>query len=251
MSVRWGKYIPDASSIAGALKSGFDWFQLPLGFIMEMNDEQFDRFAAKAIKNNTSFDVCDLNLPDDVIITQKGFNVYVWMEYLKKAIIRMAKLGCRAVVWSNGQARMLPEESDIMGAKEQVAQFLFLLSELSAQYAIRVLVEPLSSNYTNFLNTIEETAAFIKMITVENIGISISDNELSPDSLNTENLFKYKNLIQLIRLNKNITNEYNSELLLSLRISNYSSAIVLPENSGKNELAYCRRIWESASADVL
>jgi hypothetical protein len=89
-------------------------------------------------------------LPAEVRVTQRGFNLYVWMEHMKKALQRLAGLGCRQLVWSNGRARILPDEGELPILKEQALQFLFLLCELAGNFDMTVLVEPLRPRRTNF-----------------------------------------------------------------------------------------------------
>lgn len=88
-------------------------------------------------------------LPADVRVTQKGFNIYVWMEHLKAAVHRMAELGCRKLVWSDGRARVLPVEGATAGFKEQVLQFLYMLCGVAANFDMTVLIEPLGPRRTN------------------------------------------------------------------------------------------------------
>ena len=244
MNVRWGITASSVLNLAGVAENGFDWFNLPLSLLMEMNDEQFIKFVNNAKKNGFGFDICTLDLPQDVVITQKGFNVYVWMEYLKKAIERLTELGCRGIVWSNGQARILPEEGDVMGAKEQVAQFLFLLCELTSQHGINILVEPLGPEYTNFLNTLEETSDFLGLIAMDNIFISLSARKSPLESFEVEELEKYKDSIQLIKLNgdHSIEARGNEQILNNLSMSSCTPSLLLPEGADHSFLVDCKKI---------
>ena len=97
-------------------------------------------------------------------MTENGFNLYVWTEYLKKAVHRLSELGCQKLVWNNGRARVLPMEGDTSEMKGQILQFIHMLCDLSGNYDITILIEPLGTRRTNYLNSMEEIKDFLPLI---------------------------------------------------------------------------------------
>lgn len=127
MSVRWSKLANDPASIMKAASDGFNCVELTVDQVANISDEQFVLKKNLLLQYDLIPEVCSSILPADVSVTEKGFNLYVWMEYLKKAIRRLSELGCKKLVWSNGRARVLPLEGDTGEMKEQVQQFLHML----------------------------------------------------------------------------------------------------------------------------
>ncbi|TFG64413.1 MAG: hypothetical protein E4H36_03085 [Spirochaetales bacterium] len=255
MSIRWGKKVTKVSQLDEAVSAGFDWVQLPLALITEAADKEFPQRKKQLLRSGIKFDVCSVDLPQDVRVTQKGFNTYIWLEYLKKAIQRITDLGCRTLSWSDGRARLLPVEGDIMGAKEQVLQFLFMLGEIAVNYGITILVEPLSPLRTNFLNSMEEIEEFLEPLGKENIMSMISTRELPEDFFSKEKLDRYKTLISLIRFEKphvlegtrrcpEKTDGYDYSVFVNaLHGINYNGPVLLSEDAGKDGLMYCKALW--------
>ena len=102
MAVRWGKIVTDSDQADRAAAEGFDFVQ-PVGELLAgWGDEEFRRQRARIAEGAAAFEVCAVPLPSKVRVTQKGFNLYVWAEHLKRVFPGIAGLGCRKLVWSDG-----------------------------------------------------------------------------------------------------------------------------------------------------
>ena len=246
MGLQWGRVATDLSQVDQAAADGFDFVQ-PTGDFAGGLTEQ----AAAGLP----FRVCALPLPSDVRVTQRGFNLYVWTEHLNRALRRLAGLGCRKLAWSDGRARVLPEEGERAGLKEQVLQFLFMLCELAAGFDMKVLVEPLGPRRTNFLNSMEEVREFLPRVRKENLSSLVSLRELAPLGLAPADLARYRALIDHVQLENprqahgartcprpNDGYDYGP-FLQALKAMGYSGGICLPEDADAEGLAYCRGLW--------
>jgi sugar phosphate isomerase/epimerase len=223
--------------------------------ILNLSKEQVRQHKAHINSGGMSFQVGAVPLPADVRVTQKGFNIYVWMEHLKVAVHHMAELGCRKLVWSDGRARLLPVEGATAEYKEQVLQFLYMLTGVAANFDMSVLVEPLGPRRTNFLNTMKETQDFLSRLGMENISALISLRELEPIGLSLSNLAGYKQLIDHVQMDnprsydgaricprQNDGCEY-AAFVQALKAAGYSAGISLPEDADAGGLEYCRGLW--------
>ena len=120
MSVRWSKTSNDPTSIMEAASDGFSCVELTVDYVMNISDEQFILQKNLFSQYNLIPEVCDSILPSDVLVTENGFNLYVWTEYLKKVVHRLSELGCQKLVWNNGRARVLTLEGDTSEMKGQI-----------------------------------------------------------------------------------------------------------------------------------
>jgi hypothetical protein len=125
--VQWGRMVTDLAQADRAAADGFDFAQAAPELVANLDDHEVARQRSRLGSGGLPFTVCGVPLPAGVQVTQQGFNVYVWTEHVKHALHRMADLGCRKIVWSDGRSRLLPVEGDGAGPKEQVLQFLFML----------------------------------------------------------------------------------------------------------------------------
>lgn len=254
MNISWGKMIADLSEVPAASAAGFRHVQMPVDVIMNLSDDNFIRQQEILLRHNITPEVCSSPLPDDVQVTEMGFNIYVWTEYLKKALRRLTKLGCKKLAWSNGRTRVLPLEGDIVGAKEQVLQFLYLLCDVADEHEITVLVEPLSPMRTNFLNTLDEMRDFLDRVGKPNLFSMISMRDLSEIGLNIEVFSSYSELIKHIQLEnpseqkgKRISPKPDDGInyypfLNRLKQIGYDGMICLPQDADMRSLEYCRKI---------
>ncbi len=250
MSIRWSKMANDSASIVKAASDGFNCIELTVDHVMGMNDDQFLLEKNLFLQYKIVPEVCSSIIPSDVWVTEKGFNLYVWTEYMKKAIVRLSEIGCKKVVWSNGRSRVLPEEGDISESKAQVRQFLHMLCGIAEKYDITVLIEPLSPRKTNFLNTMGEIGKFLPLIPENNLSSLISLRELEEIGFTTDKFSSYSDLISYVyvenpaqisgkRLAPTSVDAYDYSVFMSaLKEINYEGIISLPEDADANTLKF-------------
>ena len=99
--VKWGRAIHDLSSVELVAQQGYDSAELTVDQLMDMDGPQFQIEVPRLLGSGLSFEVFSAPLPSGVRVTEQGFNIYVWTEYLKRALDRVAALGGRRVVWSD------------------------------------------------------------------------------------------------------------------------------------------------------
>ncbi len=255
MRVQWGKMVRELAAVHRAAADGFDFVQPVNDLVANLSDQEVLQQKARMKDEGVPLRVCAVPLPANVRVTQRGFNIYVWTEHLKKALHRVAGLGCRKLVWNDGRARVLPVEGEIAALKEQVLQFLYMLCEVAANLDMTVLVEPLGLRRTNFLNTMKETGEFLHRVQKENLSSLISLRELDQIGLSLQDLPKHRQLIAHVHMD-NPTFSGGARVcprpedgydyrpfVQALRMMGYSGDISLPEDADAAGLAYCRRLW--------
>jgi sugar phosphate isomerase/epimerase len=255
MGVQWGRMLTDLAQLDRIAADGFQFAQPSRDLVGSLGEERFLRLKAAVAERGLPFLVCAVPLPDDVRVTQRGFNLYVWTEHLKSAVQRLAQLGCRELSWSHGRARVLPVEGELAVLKEQALQFLFLLCEVAGSFGISVMVEPLGPRRTNFLNSLQEVADFLPRVRKDNLLSLISLRELEPIGLSPADIGKYQALIAHVQLENPRAAEgprvcprpddgcdYHP-FLQALKDMGYTGGICLPEDADAAGLAYCRGLW--------
>ena len=173
-TLRWGKAIAEVSATKQAADTGFNYVAITMEYIMGSDDRQFTLQKKLFGQYQLIPEVCLSVLPAGVVITAPGFNFYYWLDYLKRALQRLANIGCHTLLWRDGAARSLPLEGDETAAKEQCLQFIYMLCRLCEEHGIAVMVEPLSTAATNHLNTVNEVEDFIAQINKSNLHLAIS-----------------------------------------------------------------------------
>lgn len=150
------------SDLEAIERAGYDCAELQVREIVELSEDEF-RAAVKKVKSlDITCEVFDNPIPLDVRIPVPEFDLKYWTEYLKKGAYRTAELGARYYVFGNGRSRSLPMEGDINSAYNKLMDFLNILCDVTAEYNITVLLEPLAPSLSNFINSIPEAVEFIE-----------------------------------------------------------------------------------------
>ena len=255
MGVQWGRVAADLSQADRAAADGFDFVHAAPDLVSGLDDGEVVRQQGRLRDGGLPFTVCDVPLPAGVRVTERGFNLYVWTEHVKRALHRMADLGCRKIAWSDGRARVLPVEGEVAGPKEQALQFLFMLCEAAGSFGMTVLVEPLGPRRTNFLNSMSEIGAFLPQVGKDNLSSMVSLRELEAIGLTPVQLPFHRQLIGHVQIENpgpvggerhcprpNDGHDYRP-FLKALKGLGYADTITLPADADAAGLAYCRRLW--------
>ena len=93
--------------------------------------------------------------------------------YAVKAFSRARELGVKISVIGSGSARAIPAVMDPQTAKKQFMEILKLIGDIASMYGVRLCLEPLRREETNFINTYAESHAFAKSLNDKNIATMI------------------------------------------------------------------------------
>lgn len=152
-------YIKDLDDIA---RAGYDCAELHIREIMGFDEGGF-RSALGTLKScGIPAEVYDNPIPLDSRVSDPSFDLAYYRDFLRKASDRCAEMGARYFVFGNGKARSLPTEGDIAGAAEKFDEFFTMLLDITAEYNITVLIEPLGRKLSNIVNSLPEAVGFIK-----------------------------------------------------------------------------------------
>ena len=251
MSIGWAKRISTEDKIALAKAQGFEAVEPALSAIMELDNAGSVSFHEKLEDAGLSCGVFESILPADVRVTERGFNIYSWSEYLKQALARASMLGCKTLVWGDGNARILPIEGETSILKEHFNQFLFMLCDLAGQHGIGVCLEPLGSRRTNFLNSLHEVAGTIDSIGKPNLAIALSSADVVEIGIPDEELIQYGSHIIHAQVEKprgqaDASFDY-LPFFTSLEKISYRGMIALPGSADGESLKQCKESWEKAA----
>ncbi len=173
MNFQWSKSLTDPADIENCAKDGFDQIELSAVTLEQLKVTEISELKSRIAGTGLKNDVCTAILPGEVRVTEQGFNIYAWTEYLKKLFEKTSAAGCRYALWNNPRARILPMEGEIGTFREQALQFLFVLSETGEEFGTDILIEPLPEEWTNYINTFDEAREVINRIGRSNISVSL------------------------------------------------------------------------------
>jgi sugar phosphate isomerase/epimerase len=258
MSIQWAKRVRTIAELASARDAGFDGALLPVAAVMEWDDDESFAHERKNLSaQGLSLTVFEAPLPKGVRVTEPGFNIYSWTEYLKTALRRCSQVGCKMITWGDGRARVLPFEGEIGTHKENFNQFVFMLCDIAERFGITVCIEPLGAKRTNYLNTPKEMVDFFSLIGKSNLAMAIGPRDLVEMGLGPEALSTFKDSIAHIILEHPLTADTSvpplpsdgydyAPFFASLGKLNYEGTASLPHDADTESLDYCRKLLSQA-----
>jgi sugar phosphate isomerase/epimerase len=195
--------IKDIDDIA---RAGYDCAELQIREIMELSEDEYKEALKKVRNSGITCEVFDNPIPLTVSITSPDFDMNYWTEYLKKGAHRTAEMGARYYVFGNGKSRSLPTEGDVKGAYEKLMTFLNILCDITAEYNITVLLEPLANSISNFINTIPEAVEFIEKFGRYNLKTMCDFRYLPAMNRDVEDIANYEKYIKHIHVDNPLSN---------------------------------------------
>lgn len=255
MSIRWAKRILAADAAELAKEQGFSLVQMPLYQLADMSNDQFADLRNTVCALGLSCESFESPLPPGMKVTERGFNIYSWIEFMKKALDRASDMGCRTLVWGDAKARILPIEGETSILKEHFNQFLFMLCDIAGQHGITVCLEPFGPRRTNFLNSLKEVSETIDSIGRSNLAIAVSLTDILETGASLDELKSFQERIahihlenpegQKVLLPPTPSDSYDySVFFAALKDIGYRNIIALPPASDEHTLSFCRRWWE-------
>jgi len=155
--------LENAAVIAAA---GFDYIELhvQLNLRPEEPDEVFASELKKILASPLPCAAANCFIPNHLKITGPAADAAALEQYVAVACARAEQVGIETIVLGSGGARRIPDGCDREQALNQLAAFAWMAGEYAGRHAITVCLEPLNREECNVLNTVAETAEFVRMI---------------------------------------------------------------------------------------
>ena len=144
------------------LEGAADYCELPVVRALMGSDEAFERLAARLGASPLPARACNVFLPAALRVVGAEVDADALSGYVATALARMERLGAAVLVVGSGAARAVPDGFDRDRALEQFAGFLRGVAVRATGHGVTVVLEPLRPQETNLLNTVAESAAFLR-----------------------------------------------------------------------------------------
>jgi len=139
-----------------------DYCELPVARALMQSDAAFEALAARLEDSPVPARACNVFLPAHLKVVGPAIDGAALRAYVEAALDRMRRIGARVLVVGSAGARDVPEGFDRERALDQFAGFLRDVAERGAGRGVTVVLEPLRPQETNLLNTVAESASFLR-----------------------------------------------------------------------------------------
>lgn len=111
-------------------------------------------------------------------------------EYASKALLRANKFGASICVIGSGAARNIPNGISREFAEKRFCDAVSICADIANTYGIKIAIEPLNRNETNYINTVKEASYVAKNCGKENAGALIDFFHFFMENENEEEIVK-------------------------------------------------------------
>ena len=138
--------------------AGYDYLEATFNVINGMDDATFKEFEETLKEYDIKAETYNgyFHKSMDIHVVGENVNFSQLKDYTEVGMERAAALGGEIVVVGSGKSRMIPEGFSREKAMEQNAEFLRFCGDTAAKYGIKIVIEPLNRDETNFINTVQE-----------------------------------------------------------------------------------------------
>jgi D-psicose/D-tagatose/L-ribulose 3-epimerase len=153
--------------------AGFDYMEVRTTEVAALSDADYTRVAAKLRQVGLPVLSANLFLPADLKVTGPNVDKPRQMEYVRRALDRVSRLGVRLVVFGSGGARQVPEGFSRQEAFQQLVDFGKRIAPEARSRNITIAIEPLRRQETNIINNTTEALAWVNAVNDPNIQMII------------------------------------------------------------------------------
>lgn len=150
---------------------GYDCYEPAFSGIAEMDEKEFASFRRETEKYGIPCLSCNGMLPG----TLSPFREQDYGEmkaFLERGMERMSALGGEVAVLGSGTSRNIPEGYDRELARRQFVDLVKMCADLAQKRNIRIAIEPLARQETNFIHTLEDGVGICQDAGRENVGVT-------------------------------------------------------------------------------
>lgn len=152
---------------------GYDYIELPLGEMMELDGETFQNIKARVKESGLRCEVCNNFFPAKVRLTGPDVDRDQVRAYYQAALERAAQLGVSVIVFGSAGAKRVPEGFSHQQAFQQVVDITRELAPIAAEKEITIAIEPVRMPDCNIINTFEEGVQLAKCVSQPNVKVLI------------------------------------------------------------------------------
>lgn len=186
-------------------EAGFDYVELPIAQIMELDDASFQAMVLDTLKRASIPCLrCNNMFSTGYRLTGPNANHPAALVYAKAALDRMARMDVRQVVFGSSGARNYPAGFPKEKAMEQLHQLLPLLGDLARKRNIELVIEPLNRGESNLINSVTEALALAQAVAHSHVKVLADSYHMSlekepfEDILNVGGMLGHVHLARLL-----------------------------------------------------
>ena len=144
---------------------GYDFVEFGVGLtVPEDTEEEFGKFKQAIAGSSLVPEAFNSFIPGTISLVGPEVDKARIRRYVETAARRVAEVGGQLIVFGSGAARNIPEGFSRSQAEDQILDFLQISADAAAANGIRIAIEPLSCEDTNFVTSVEEGIQWVEKL---------------------------------------------------------------------------------------
>lgn len=150
-----------------------DYVELSAMEIYGLCEEKFEQLCEAVRLGKIKTYSCNGLVPGNIRLCGEDFDPETVRSYCEFTFSRLAALGITVLVFGSSKAKHIPDGFSREVAYRQLIEAGRILADCAKMRGQRVVIEPLSYNEVNVINTVEEAAMYAHDIDRENVGLLV------------------------------------------------------------------------------
>jgi len=163
----------DAKNAIDAFPSQADYLEVSGVLVNKLDTETYNRLKNAVNSGRLKTHSCNGLIDPAIRLVGPEADTAKIKSYCDSLFFRLAELNVKYLVFGSGKARNIPEGFSREAAEEQLLEASDILADKAAPYGQVIAVEPLSYNECNVLNTLDDSARYVKAVNRDNFKLLV------------------------------------------------------------------------------
>jgi sugar phosphate isomerase/epimerase len=176
---------------------GYDYIEEGVrSFLVPQHDEEaFLKNLEVASKAPIPVKACNSFLPGDLKSVGPDAVHPEILEYSRTTFRRAQKAGVEHIVFGSGGSRRIPDGFSQQEATNQFISLLKQMAPIAGEYNVIIVLEPLRSGETNFINTVAEGAVIVEKVNHPNFRLLADIYHMLMEDEGPESIINHASLL--------------------------------------------------------
>jgi len=180
--------------------AGFDYMEVRTSEVAALSDADYENAAAKFKQAGLPVLAANLFIPANIKVTGPNIDKDRQMEYVRRALDRVSRLGVRLVVFGSGGARQVPDGFSRQEAFQQLVDFGKRIAPEARSRNITIAIEPLRHQESNIINNTTEALAWVNAVDDPNIQLMIDFYHFEVEKEDPANILQVKDHLRHLHM---------------------------------------------------
>ena len=193
-------YCGPLKDIDAVKAAGFDYMEVRTSEVAALSNTDYETVAAKFKQLELPVLSANLFIPADIKVTGPNIDQQRQMDYVRRALDRVSRLGVHVVIFGSGGARQVPDGFSKQEAFQQLVDFGKRIAPEARARNITIAIEPLRHQESNIVNNTTEALAWVNAVNDPNIQLMIDFYHFEVEKEDPTNILNVKDHLRHLHM---------------------------------------------------